>query len=152
MPKMEESFEGLKEQFTIAPILTHFDSTNKCIIEIDTSDFTLGAILSQKDEEGRLHLIAFHSPKFQPAEINYEVHAKDLLAVVDSFKVWHRYLEGALYTAMVFSDHQNLEYFTTTKVLNQRQAHSASQLGVYNLKIVYHPGSQNGILRTSTAA
>jgi hypothetical protein len=116
--EMEKSFEELQNRFTTAPILSHFDPMKTCIIETDASDFTLGAILSQKDDEGRLHPIAFHSRKFQPAEINYEVHDKELLAIIDSFKVWRRYLEGALCTVMVYSDHENLEYFTTTKVLN----------------------------------
>jgi len=62
--------------------------------------------------------VAFHSRKFQPAEINYKIHDKELLAVVDSFKHWRRYCEGATDQVLVYSDHQNLEYFTTTKVLN----------------------------------
>jgi hypothetical protein len=119
---MEQSFEELKNQVTTAPILTHFDPVKTYIVETDASDFALGAILSQKDDEGRLHPIAFQSPKFQPAEINYEVHDKELLAIIDSFKVWRSYLECGLCTVMVYSDHQNLEYFTTMKVLNRRQA------------------------------
>jgi hypothetical protein len=108
------------------------------------SDFALRAIRSHTDEDGRLHPIAFHSRKFQPVKIHYEVHDKELLAVVDSFKVWNRYLEGALKTVMVYSDHQNLEYFTKTKVLNRRQSHWAQELTAYDFKIGYHPGFQNG--------
>ena len=44
------------------------------IIETDASDFAIGVVLSQGDEEGRLHPVAFHSRKFQPAEINYGIH------------------------------------------------------------------------------
>jgi hypothetical protein len=141
---MEESFEALKERCTTAPILTHFDPTKICIVKTDASDFVSGAILSQKDEDGRLRPIAFHSRKFQPVEINYEVHDNELLSKVDSFKVWRRYLEGALKTMMVYSDHQNLDYFTITKVLNRRQVRWAKELPAYGFKIVYHPGSQNG--------
>lgn len=43
-------------------------------MEMDASDFALGTVLSQMGEEGRLHLIAFHSRKFLAAEINYEIH------------------------------------------------------------------------------
>jgi hypothetical protein len=100
-PEIEESFEGLKEQFTTPLILTHFDPTKECIVETDASDLALGAILSDKDEEGRLHPIAFHSRKFQPSEMNYEVDDKEILTVVNSFKVLRRYLEGALCTVMV---------------------------------------------------
>jgi hypothetical protein len=63
MPEMEQSFAELKNQFTTAPILTAFNLTKTCIIETDPSDFAQGAILSQNDDEGRLHPIAFHSVK-----------------------------------------------------------------------------------------
>ena len=87
-------------------------------METDASDFALGGILSQK-YEGRLHPITFHSRKFTEAEINYNTADKELLAIVDSFKRWRRYLEGAKYQVQVISDHQNLDLFQTTKVLNR---------------------------------
>jgi len=89
--------------------------------------------------------VAFHSRKFQPAEINYEIHNKELLAVVDAFKHWRRYCERATHQVQVYSDHQNLEYFTTTKVLNRRQAHWAQELAGIDFRIYYRPGTQNGI-------
>ena len=113
-------------------------------METDASDFTLGAILSQRDHENRLHPVAFHSRKFSPAEINYEIHDKELLAIVDSFKHWRRYCKGAVHPVQVFSDHQNLEYFTMTKVLNRQQARWAKELAGIDFKIFFRPGSQNG--------
>jgi len=112
----------------MAPILAHFDPVKLVIIETDASDFAIRAVLSQRDDENRLHPVAFHSRKFQPAEINYEIHDKELLAVVDAFKHWRCYCEGVTHQIQVFSDHQNLEYFTTTKVLNRRQALWAQEL------------------------
>jgi len=88
--------------------------------------------------------VVFHSRKFQPAEINYEIHDKELLAVVDAFKHWRRYCEGATHQIHDFSDHQNLEYFTTTKVLNRRQARWAQELAGIDFRIYYRPGVQNG--------
>jgi len=88
--------------------------------------------------------VAFHSRKFQPAEINYEIHNKELLAIVDAFKHWRRYCEGAVHQVRVFSDYQNLEYFTTTKVLNRRQARWAQELAGIDFRIYYRPGTQNG--------
>jgi len=140
----EEAFRELKQWFTTAPILAHFDATKPVIIETDASNFAIGAVLSQRDEEGRLHPVAFHSRKFQPAEINYEIHDKELLAIVDAFKHWRRYCEGATNQVQVFSDHQNLEYFTTTKILNRRQARWAQELAGIDFRIYYRPGSRNG--------
>jgi transposase InsO family protein len=141
---MEHAFRSLKEKFTTAPTLGHFNPQEACVVETDASDFALGGILSQKGDDGKLHPIAFHSRKFSPAEINYEIHDKELLAIVDCFKVWRRYCEGAMHTVQVFSDHQNLEYFTTTKVLNRRQARWAQELAGIDFKVFYRPGSQNG--------
>jgi len=142
-PEAEKAFQELKQRFTMAPILAHFDATKPVIIKTDASDFALGAVLSQR-EEGHLHPVAFHSRKFQPAEINYEIHDKELLAIVDSFKHWRRYCERATHQIQVFSDHQNLEYFTTTKVLNRRQARWVQELAGIDFQIYYRPGTQNG--------
>jgi len=143
-PEAETAFRELKRRFTTAPILAHFDATKPVLIETDASDFAIGAILSQRDTENRLHPIAFHSRKFTPAEINYEIHDKELLAIVDAFKHWRHYCEGATHQVEVYSDHQNLEFFTTTKVLNRRQARWAQELAGIDFKIYYRPGTQNG--------
>jgi len=65
------------------------------IVETDALAFALGAVLSQRDDERRLHPVAFHSRKFQAAEINYKIHDKELLTVGDAFKHWRRYCEEA---------------------------------------------------------
>jgi len=74
--------------FTQAPILAHFDPIRPVILETDASDFAIGAVLSQRDDDNRLHPVAFHSRKFQTAEINYDIHDKELLAIVDAFEHW----------------------------------------------------------------
>ena len=140
----DAAFSELKQQFTTAPILANFDSAKEVIIKTHPSDFAIGAILLQRDEERRLQPVAFHSRMFQPVEINYEIHNKELLAVVDAFKHWRRYCEGPTHQVQVYSDHQNLEYFTTTKVLNRHQARWAQELAGINFRIYYRPGTQNG--------
>jgi hypothetical protein len=141
---MTKAFEKLKHCFTTAPILAHFDPQRECIVKTDTLDFALGATLSQIGDDKKLHPNAFHARQFSPAEINYEIHDKELLAIVDSFKVWRRYLEGSLHTVQVFTDHKNLEYFMTTKVLNRRQVCWAQELAGMEFKIFYRKGTSNG--------
>ena len=109
-PEIEKAQKQLVEAFTTAPVLRHFDPNIPAIVETNASDFALGAILSQH-HEGRLHLITFHSCKFTEAEINYDTADKELLAIVDYFKRWRRYLEGAKHQVQVISDYQNLELF-----------------------------------------
>ena len=80
----DKAFIQLKETFTSAPILAHIDPGKPFTIDADASDFALGSIVSQPSEVGQSHPIAFHSRKFTIFEINYEVHDKELLDVVNS--------------------------------------------------------------------
>jgi hypothetical protein len=84
---MEKAFVDLTEHFTTAPILTHYIPERQCIVETDASDFALGAVISQNSSDDKLHPIAYHSRKFSPSEINYEIHDEELLAVVDCVKI-----------------------------------------------------------------
>ena len=94
--------------------------------------------------DGKLHPVAFHSCKFDVAEINYEVHDKELLAIVDSFEQWHHFLEGSPHQVIVYSDHKNLTYFQSARVLNRRQARWAQFLTHFDFKITFRPGRQQG--------
>jgi hypothetical protein len=80
------AFATLKHHFTVAPILVHFHPEKPPLVETDASDFALGAVLSQVQETKRLHPVAYHSKKFKPAEINYDVYDKEILAIVTAFK------------------------------------------------------------------
>ncbi|MBW0571434.1 hypothetical protein O181_111149 [Austropuccinia psidii MF-1] len=84
-------FQLLKEAFTTAPILYHFHPSLPTIVETDTSDYSLGAVLSQVNDSGK-HPIAFDSCKLLPAELNYEVHDKELLGIVWALKRWRAFL------------------------------------------------------------
>jgi RNase H-like domain found in reverse transcriptase len=86
------------------------------------SDYAIAAILSQVDENNEIHPVTFRSFSMQHAELNYDIHDKELLAVFDTFCTWHAYLKGTTHTILVVTDHKNLEYFTSTKLLTHRQA------------------------------
>jgi len=98
----------------MAPILAHFYLEQETVIETDASDFALGAILSQFQDK-RLHQVAFHSQKLNSAERNYEIHDKELLAILEAFMEWKHYLYGADMPITVYTDYQNLHHFLTTK-------------------------------------
>jgi len=70
----KEAFDYLRKAFTTAPILRHFDPSLPVVLEADASDYALGAVVSQRAPDGRLHPVAFHSRKFNPAELNYEIY------------------------------------------------------------------------------
>ena len=112
----------MKEAFTSAPILMHADLSKPFIIEVDAFDFSLGCILSQIGDDEKLHPTAFHSRKFEAVKINYEIHDKELLPIVDSFEQWRHLLEGSPHQIIVYNDHKNLTYFQTSRELSRRQA------------------------------
>ena len=94
-PEAEAAFRSLQQAFTTAPILQHFQPSQTLTLEATASEFALGCILSQPSANGDLHPICFYSRKFTPAELNYPIYDKELLAVVAAFKQWRVYLEGA---------------------------------------------------------
>ena len=57
------------------------------------------------------HPLIFYSWKFTTAEINYEIHDKEFLAIVDSFQKWRHFLKGVVHPIIVYTNHKNLEYF-----------------------------------------
>jgi hypothetical protein len=65
-----------------------------------------------------------------------------MLAIVVAFKEWEHMLKSTASEITVFTDHKNLEYFATTKVLTRRQARWAEHLAEYNFKVVYRPGNK----------
>ena len=91
------------------------------MVQTDTSDFAIGAFLSQMFDDGKIHPVAFISKNNSPAELNYQIYDKEMLAIVYSFKTWRCYLQGAIHTTTVFSDYMNLQYFKETQLLNRRQ-------------------------------
>ncbi|MBW0540623.1 hypothetical protein O181_080338 [Austropuccinia psidii MF-1] len=80
-------FNQLKEEFTIAPILSHLDPSLPTILETDASNYALGAVLSHISDSGK-HPITFDSSKLLPAELNYEIHDKEYLGIVWALKCW----------------------------------------------------------------
>ena len=103
-------------------------------------DYALVAILSIVNEENKVHPIAFHSHTFTTVELNYNTHDKELLTIFEAFKIWQHYLKGLAYSIDIVTDHKNLKYFSTTKILTQRQVWWSKYLSQFNLVIRFFPG------------
>ncbi|QRW26206.1 Retrotransposable element Tf2 protein [Rhizoctonia solani] len=142
--KEQEAFQNLKDAITNAPVLCHADPTKPYFLETNASGAALGSILSQRQEDGRLHPLGFLSESFKGAKQNYNTHDKELLAIIWSFEYWRIFLEGTLHPITVFTDHRNLEYWKESCTFNQRHARWHLLLAGYNFQIVYRPGKQSG--------
>ena len=111
------------------------------ILETDISDYAIGVCATQEHGNKR-YPIAYYSRKMSPAEQNYDIHDKELLAIVSVIQHWRIYCEGVP-KLTIYTDHKNLLYFTTTKVLNLRQTRWSELLGQYKFEIKYTPGKDN---------
>jgi len=138
--RVEKSFRQLQQAMSKAPVLASPDPTRKFIITTDASDFAIGAALSQHFDDGE-RPIAFHSKKLSPAESNYPVHEKELLAVIRALKEWRCFLDGQHFT--VITDHKSLIYLQTQPHLSNRQTRWLEFLSAFNFTIQYKPGKSN---------
>jgi hypothetical protein len=143
-PKEQESFEAIKEAICQWPVLAHPDPAKAYYLETDASGAAMGAVLSQRQEDGRLHPIAYMSRSFTGAEQNYDTHDKELLAIIKAFEFWWIFLEGTKEPITVFSDHRNLEYWQELRTFNRQHACWHLLLANYNFRIHYRPGKQSG--------
>ena len=140
----KDAFRKLRDLFTTAPILMHFNHEKEVIVETDASDHVSAGILSQYDDDGVLRPVAFFSKKHSPQEVNYEIYDKELLAIIRAFEEWRSELEKAAFPIQVITDHKNLEYFMTTKQLSRCQARWSEYFTRFNFRIVYRPGRLHG--------
>jgi hypothetical protein len=115
----QRAFKHLKQSFTTKPVLTHWEPDSQLIVKSDASDYAFAAVLSRICSDGELRPIAYHSRTLQAAELNYNTHDKELLAIHEAFKIWRHYLEGSPIPIICYTDHKNLEYFATTKMLTR---------------------------------
>ena len=143
-PEAEEAFQTLKGKFTSAPILVHPDPERQFIVEGDASNTGVGAVLSQRSAgDAKVHPCAFYSHRLSPAERNYDIGNKELLAVKLAIEEWRQWLEGARVPFLVWTNHKNLEYLHSAKRLNSRQARWALFYSRFDFNLAYRPGSKN---------
>ena len=119
---------------------THYQPNTPIIVETNTSDYTITGILSNICPDSKIHLVAFYSRMLTVPELNYDMHDKELLAIFEAFHSWRHYLEGSALPVDVVTDHKNLIYFSTSKVLTRCQARWSEYLSQFNLIIRFRPG------------
>jgi len=121
--KEQKAFECLKIAVTTALILASLQDSEPFRIEADSSDFASRAVLSQQlPRKEKWHPVAFYSKSLSPVEQNYEIHDKEMLAIIRALEEWKHFLEGARHPVEIWTDHKNLEYFMMAKKLNRCQA------------------------------
>jgi len=136
----QTAFEDLKMAVTTALVLMSPQDSEPFWVEADSSDFTTGAVLSQQSTADRKwHPVAFYSKSLSSMERNYEIHDKEMLAIICVLEEWRHFLEGATHPVEIWTDHKNLEYFMTAKKLNRRQARWSLHLARFDFLLHHCP-------------
>jgi hypothetical protein len=143
--KCKEAFTALKNAFTKSPMLVMPDTAKKMQVECDASDFARGAVLSQLEEDGLYHPVAYLSKSLVEPERNYNIHNKELLAIIGALETWQHYLEGAKERVEIWTDHKNLEYFRKAQKLSRRQARWAQFLTRFDFDLLHKRGETNKV-------
>ena len=137
----QAAFELLKQKMCTAPVLAYPDPDKPFVVHSDASDYALGAVLMQDQGDG-LRPVAYASFKLKGAEINYAVHEKELLAVVNALRHWRHLLQGR-HPFIVHTDHQSLVYLKSQPHLSARQTRWVEFLCDFDFTIQYLPGKSN---------
>lgn len=137
-----DAFVRLKQSLVEPPVLHMPDFSLPFEIRADASDFALGAILLQRDED-QYNVVAYHSKIFTAPERNYTTTEKECLAVLSACEKWKHYLMGQ--KTIVRTDHSSLTWLQNIKNPTGRLARWATRLSVFDLQIVFLKGSENQV-------
>jgi hypothetical protein len=142
-PECQQAFGQVREALLAIATLFHLHSERDTRLETDALDGVIAGVFSQKHPDSKWCPVAFYSHCLTGAELNWEIHDKELFAIVTAFAKWKAELASVQNQIEVLLDHQSLEYFMTTKVLNSRQVRWAEDLAWFNYRITYTPGKDN---------
>ena len=116
--RQKEAFRKLKGKFTKELVLTVLDLDKKMRMKVDASDYATGKVLSTEYKDERWRPVAYLLKLLNEMERNYEIHNKEMLAVIRGLENWRHLLEGTKFKFKVWTDHKNLEYFMKVQKLN----------------------------------
>jgi len=140
--KHQKAFEELKEKIMSQLVLSLSRREGKFRVEMDTLGHAIEEVLSQ-EQDGKWKSIAVLSRTMQPAERNYKIYNKKLLAIVEALFKWRQYLLDAMEPFEIWTDHENLKYFQEPYKLNGRQARWYLKLQDYNFTLKHILGKMN---------
>ena len=102
-PECQQAFEDLKEKLVSPPIFAFPDFDKSFVLETDASIQGLGAVLSQKQADGKLHPVAYASRSLASNEERYAITDLETLAVVWAISHFEYYLYG--HNVTIHTDH-----------------------------------------------
>ena len=140
-PSCDQAFARLKKLLCSDPVLKSPNFEKEFILQTDASDRGVGAILSQLDDNGDEHPVAYFSKKLLAREEKYSVIEKECLAIKLSIRAFRVYLLGKPFT--IQTDHRSLEWLNRLKENNSRLTRWSLELQPYQFTVEYRTGKSN---------
>lgn len=140
-PEAETAFVKLKEALTTAPVLVQPNFSKPFTIQCDASRVGVGGVLTQLDDFGKEHPIAYVSQKLNKKQKNYTVTELECLAAIVCLKRFRPYVEGLQFK--IVTDHSSLRWLMSQKDLSGRLGRWSLKLQGYDFDIEYRKGSAN---------
>ena len=137
----DQEFKQLKDVLCQKPVLKAPDFTKEFRLQTDASEYGLGAVLSQKGEDGLEHPVVYISRKMLPRERNYAIIEKECLAIKWSIEALRVYLLGKKF--ILQTDHNPLKWLGKMKDHNGRLSRWSLSLQPYSFDIENRPGKEN---------
>jgi hypothetical protein len=138
-----EAMNQLAYAVAINPVLQRLDYNKPFFLEVDASQYATGAVLSQKDERNRMRIVRSVSRSFNPAERNYDIHDRELLAIIHGLRAWRHLFLSSPHIITILTDHKNLTYYRHVQRITQHVARYLGELAEYNFVLQHKLGAQN---------
>ena len=117
------------------PILVVPDLDKKIRMEVDILDYTIERVLFMEYNNGKQRLVVYLSKSLNEMERNYEIHDKEMLAVIRELENWRYLLKSARFKFEIWTDYKNLKYFMKVQKLNRRQVRQTLYLSRFDFTL-----------------
>jgi RNase H-like domain found in reverse transcriptase/Reverse transcriptase (RNA-dependent DNA polymerase)/Integrase zinc binding domain len=142
-PRCTAAIQQLKQIVLSNPVLQQPHPDRPYTLEVNASQYTMGAILQQPDEAGRLRPMGYDSQTLNDTKRSYDIHDRELLAVIRGLLAWRHLLIGSPHKIRVLTDHSNLKYYRHPQKISRRVACYLPKMAEFDFELVYKPGSTN---------
>ena len=142
-PECTQALKELIRRVTSDPILKCPDPSRPFELVVDASAFAIGAILQQRDDQGKIYDVGYYSKALNETKRNYNIWDREFMAVIFGLRNWQHLLLGSPHKVICWTDHTNLQYYWHPQKINRRVARYISTLAEYDLELKHLPGIKN---------
>ena len=142
---MHTAFEALKEALLENVVLQIADPTKPFVLEVDASDYAVGGVLYQEDQDGNYRPVAFFSRKLQGSpgkgQMDWSIHEKETYAILLTLQKFRSWLASSLVRIKILSNHKSLQYWYSDDLNKMvgaigRRGRWHEYLSQFNLEII----------------